>query len=151
MYILHWSSAESLGWTRNSQFLEMVHENLQTNVICEDWCSGLLQERFVILEVRHSWNPNYFKHLRDKHKKGVYLAPGIEVVVCLRRVDFREEEAGLWTSVLRVDVSGHWETCLQDLLSIVQRSLKKLLEVLILWHLLVSSLPPLSNGLWRWQ
>lgn len=49
--------------------------------------------------------------------------------------------------MLGVDVSGHGEACLQDLLSIIQRCMKKLFEVFILWHLLITCLSPLSNGL----
>lgn len=39
-----------------------------------------------------------------------YPAVGEHVVVGLRRVDFGEKETCLGTSVLRVDVSWHWET-----------------------------------------
>lgn len=76
-----------------------------------------------------------------------YLSPGIEVVVGLRWVDFGEEEASLRASVLRVDVARHGEARLQDLLSVVQRSLQQLFEVFILGHFLVARFPPLSYGL----
>lgn len=87
----------------------------------------------------------------------VYLAPGIEVVVRLWWVDFREQEASLRASVLRVDVARHGEARLQDLLGVIQWSLQQLFEVLILGHFLVARLSPLGYGLeikkgqWRWN
>lgn len=67
----------------------------------------------------------------------------------LRRVDLGEQEAGLRAAVLRVHVARHGEARLQDLLGVIQRSLKELLEVLVLGHFLVARLPPLSDGLQR--
>ena len=53
----------------------------------------------------------------------------------------------LAASVLRVDVSGHREASVQQLLSIVHWSLEEVSEVFILGHLLITCLPPLSHRL----
>lgn len=49
--------------------------------------------------------------------------------------------------MLRVNVSGHGEPGLQNFLSIVHGGVKELFKVLILWLVLVSLFPPLSNRL----
>lgn len=51
--------------------------------------------------------------------------------------------------MLRVHIAWHGEARLQDLLRVVQRSLQQVLEVLILRHVLVAGLLPLSYGLHR--
>lgn len=50
-------------------------------------------------------------------------------------------------ALFRVDVSGHGEASLQDLLSVVDRSFEELFEVGILGHLLVFGLAPLGYSL----
>lgn len=101
------------------------------------------------LQICPLWESGRKENLQFKYCEweSVYLSPGIEVVVCLRRVDFRQQESRLWASMFSVDVARHGEACLQDLLSVIQRSLKQLLKVLILWHFLVACLSPLSNSL----
>lgn len=53
----------------------------------------------------------------------------------------------LAAAMLCVNVSGHRETCVQQLLSVIHRSLEQVFEVLIFGHLLVPGLPPLSHRL----
>lgn len=53
----------------------------------------------------------------------------------------------LAASVLRVNVTWHWKAHLQNLLSIIQWCLQKVLEVFILRHVLVPSFTPLGYGL----
>ena len=78
-----------------------------------------------------------------------HLAPGVQVVVRLRRVDLGEQEAGLRAAVLRVHVAWHGEAALQELLRVVQWRLQQLLEVLVLRQVLVTRLSPLGDGLKR--
>lgn len=49
--------------------------------------------------------------------------------------------------MLRVDVPRHGEACVQQLLGVVYWSLKEVFEVLVLSHVLVACLPPLSHRL----
>lgn len=53
----------------------------------------------------------------------------------------------LAAAMLRVDVPRHGEACVQQLLGVVYRSLKEVFEVLVLSHVLVARLPPLSHRL----
>lgn len=53
----------------------------------------------------------------------------------------------LAAAVLRVDVSRHGEARVQQLLGVVHRSLKQVFEVLVLGHVLIAGLPPLSHSL----
>lgn len=76
-----------------------------------------------------------------------YLAPAIQVVVSLWRVDLGQQEPSLRAAVFCVNVSGHGEPRLQDLLGIIQGSLQQLFKVLILCHFLVARLSPLGDGL----
>jgi len=76
-----------------------------------------------------------------------HLSVGVHVVVRLRRIDLGEQEACLGSTVLRVDVAGHGEACLEDFLGIVHRCLKKLLEVFVLGHVLVFEGSPLGDRL----
>lgn len=95
----------------------------------------------------------------------------------LRGVDFGEQESSLKTSgqevsrslggsfrmltgsgvshlaaaVLRVDIPWHGEAGVQQLLSIVHRCLEQVLEVLVLGHILVPGLLPLSYSLRQTQ
>lgn len=49
--------------------------------------------------------------------------------------------------MLRVDVPRHGEARVQQLLGVIYRSLKEVFEVLVLSHVLVARLPPLSHRL----
>lgn len=53
----------------------------------------------------------------------------------------------LAAAVLRVDVSRHGEARVQQLLGVVHWSLKQVFEVLVLGHVLIAGLPPLSHSL----
>lgn len=53
-----------------------------------------------------------------------YLAVGIHVVVCLRWIDLRQQESSLRSTLLGIDVPWHWETRLQNLLSIINWGLE---------------------------
>jgi len=76
-----------------------------------------------------------------------HLPVGVHVVVRLRGIDLGQQEAGLGSAVLRIDVARHWEARLKNLLRVVHRCLQQLLEVLVLWHVLVFEGSPLGDGL----
>lgn len=56
-------------------------------------------------------------------------------------------DAHLAAPVLGVNVAGHGEAAVQDLLGVIHRGLQKVPEVLIFRHLLVPCLAPLRHRL----
>ena len=110
------------------------------------------------------FTPTYFDH---SFKKKSYLEADLYVNLCHHiryepgSLDLQPREriikptehqgqaglAHLAASVLRADVPRHGEARVQDLLSIVQGRLQKVLEVFVLWHVLVARFLPLGYGL----
>jgi hypothetical protein len=53
----------------------------------------------------------------------------------------------LWASFFGINVTRHWEPCLQNFLSKICWCLQEQLEILIFWHVLIAWWSPLSYGL----
>lgn len=109
------NSSLSLCLAAHAQLFQVLHENLQADVICKYWSSSIA--------------PTHPPRL---------------VVVRLAGVNLAQEEPGLATTLLGVNVPWHWEPCQQHLLRISHRRLKQLFEVCILRLVLVACCTPLS-------
>jgi len=111
-------SQTSLCLTAHTQLLQVLHEHLQTDVVCEDW--------------RPTISPTH--------------PPGL-VVVCLTWVHLAQKESGLAATLLCVNVSWNWEPRQKHLLSVRHRCLEQLLEVCIFRLMLVTCRAPLGDRL----
>lgn len=53
----------------------------------------------------------------------------------------------LASSMLCINISGHWKSRVKNFLGVIYWSLKQMMKVFIFWHILVTWFPPLSYGL----
>jgi len=109
------TSLISTSLRSDCQLFQVLHENLQRDIIGEDWSAT------ITAVVKH-------------------------IVVSLRWIHLGQEEPRLRAARFCDDVARHREPGLKDLLSIVNRSLEQLREILVFGLVLVIEFFPSCDG-----